>query len=120
MDGCIIWTGAATDRGYGQQRVNGKVKYVHRHAWEQEHGPIPKGLTIDHLCLVKLCRNTAHMEVVTRAENTRRARLRQRKVDCPHCGKPKVWYGGAMRCPPCWNKVRSERRRYRQLSVTAA
>ena len=36
---------------------------------------IPKDMTIDHLCLNKKCVKPSHLEVVTRAENSRRARL---------------------------------------------
>lgn len=71
---CILWEGATTDKGYGQKRIEGKVVYVHRHAWEEVHGPIPKGMTIDHVkCRIKICMNPDHMEVVTRQENGKRA-----------------------------------------------
>jgi hypothetical protein len=69
---CQIWTGA-TDRGYGRISVDGRVRRVHRVVWEMENGPIPDGLTVDHLCRVRACCNTAHMELVTGAENSRRA-----------------------------------------------
>lgn len=46
---------------------------VHRREWEAVNGPIPDGMTIDHLCRVKLCINVGHMEVVTRSENSKRA-----------------------------------------------
>lgn len=69
---CMIWT-AATDRGYGRIFLDGTAKRVHRVAWEMANGPIPDGLTIDHLCRVRACCNTGHMELVTGSENTRRA-----------------------------------------------
>lgn len=69
---CKVWTGA-TDRGYGRVSVDGQVRRVHRVVWEMERGPIPEGLTIDHLCRVRMCCNTEHMELVTQSENTRRA-----------------------------------------------
>lgn len=74
MSECILWEGGVTDRGYGQRRHDGKPVYVHRLAWEQQRGPIPDDMTIDHLCRVKTCINVDHMEVVTRAENSRRNR----------------------------------------------
>lgn len=62
--------------GYGRFHI-GDNKYVaaHRFAWELEYGPIPEGMTIDHvyeLCQYKSCCNTRHMEVVTMSENVRR------------------------------------------------
>lgn len=65
--GCWIWTGY-TVKGYGQ--VGGRP--AHRVAYEREHGQIPAGMEVDHLCRVPLCVNPDHLEPVTRAENMRR------------------------------------------------
>ena len=46
---------------------------AHRAAWMLLRGPIPEGLSIDHLCKNTNCVNPEHMEPVTLAENTRRA-----------------------------------------------
>jgi hypothetical protein len=75
---CWRWTGAVAG-GYGRfwigpGRARGRPVQAHRFAYELLVGPIPDGLTIDHLCLNKLCVNPAHMEPVTGAENSRRAR----------------------------------------------
>lgn len=70
---CVVWAGAQNSRGYGCFGVNGLSQLSHRVAWEDAHGPIPDGLTIDHLCRVRSCVNVAHMELVTSPENTRRA-----------------------------------------------
>jgi hypothetical protein len=69
---CRIWTGA-TERGYGRISIDGANLRAHRVAWEQVHGPIPDGSTIDHLCKVKPCVNVEHMELVTVGENSARA-----------------------------------------------
>jgi hypothetical protein len=71
-DGCHLWAGSLTKAGYGivsHRQVN---RYAHRVAWELLHGPIPDGLSIDHLCRVRSCINPAHMEPVSPAENCRR------------------------------------------------
>ena len=71
-DDCRIWAGAM-DQGYGRVWVDGQAKRVHRVLWELKNGPIPEGLTVDHLCRVTACCNTEHMELVTAEENIRRA-----------------------------------------------
>lgn len=71
---CIVWQGAQNSKGYGCFAVNRVVHLAHRVAWEDTHGPIPEGLTIDHKCRVRACVNVEHMELVSNQENVRRAR----------------------------------------------
>src|SRR5690606_41377855 len=59
---------------YGRISINNTATYAHRVAWELLMGPIPEGLTIDHLCHNKLCVNPDHLEPVTFGENASRAR----------------------------------------------
>lgn len=68
--GCIIWTGSVASGGYGSLRVNGRTVPAHRYAWEQQHGPIPDGMFIDHMCWERSCVNTEHLRLATHAENT--------------------------------------------------
>ncbi len=62
-------------------------RLVHRVMWELLEGPIPAGLTLDHLChnadpqcaggkscVHRRCANLAHLEVVTTGENSLRGR----------------------------------------------
>lgn len=69
---CLIYQGPKKASGYGYVFSHGERHFAHRAAWEQVNGPIPAGLTIDHLCRQKLCVNPGHLEPVTPAENTRR------------------------------------------------
>lgn len=69
---CRVWMGA-TDNGYGRVFVDGRARRAHRVMWELVNGPIPDDLTIDHLCRIRACINPDHMELVTVAENSRRA-----------------------------------------------
>ncbi len=68
-EGCWLWRGSIDAEGYG--RI-GRNQSAHRVAYELLVGPIPQGLTIDHLCRVRHCVNPAHLEPVTMAENLRR------------------------------------------------
>lgn len=80
---CQIWQGAVQNKGYGSVRSNGgKSQLAHRVVFTEMVGPIEDGLTVDHLCCNKLCQNVFHMELVTRAENSRRKNERQ-----THCIK---------------------------------
>jgi hypothetical protein len=85
-DDCWIWIGALDRHGYGtigqiNQKGIWRMARAHRIAYELEIGPIPDGLTIDHLCRVPACVNPSHMEPVTKSENTRRGFAA--KTQCP-------------------------------------
>jgi hypothetical protein len=70
---CWRWTAAKTSDGYGIFRVT-RGKQVRAHRWAYEHlaGPIPEGLTVDHLCRVRSCVNPDHMDLVPPGTNTLR------------------------------------------------
>lgn len=108
---CLNYLGADNGNGYGQFSHPGG-QYAHRYAWERTNGPIPKGMTVDHLCRNRRCCNVDHLELVTRTENYLRAvRLRdhcrnghpyKRKYDgtsrvCEVCRKESAKRGGERR-----------------------
>jgi hypothetical protein len=75
--GCWIWRHSKNVGGYGicNRTVNGEQFFLaHRLSYRVLVGPIPPGLTLDHVCRNPPCINpdSAHLEVVTRAENIRR------------------------------------------------
>ncbi len=74
---CWLWTGEINRAGYGTAnptRLLGRrgTRLAHRLVWEKLVGPIPEGMTLDHLCRVRNCVNPDHLEPVTAAENIRR------------------------------------------------
>ncbi len=72
---CWLWNGATTTaRGhtYGAWAWSGYSWKPHRVVWALENGPIPAGMTIDHLCRTKLCCNPLHLEPVSASENSAR------------------------------------------------
>lgn len=78
--GCWLWDGHLGRNGYGSIHVDRRPRYAHRVVWELERGPIPAGLTLDHLCRVRRCVNPDHLEPVSSAENIRRA-FERRETD---------------------------------------
>lgn len=70
---CWNWTAKHNGNGYGQFKFQGKYVYAYRYSYELVKGPIPKGLTIDHLCRNHYCVNPDHLEAVTSDENNRRS-----------------------------------------------
>lgn len=76
-NGCWLWTGSITPKGYGLIRAGGRVQSVHRFAYEALVGPIPDGLQLDHLCRVRNCVNPDHLEPVTGRINQQRGLINQ-------------------------------------------
>lgn len=69
---CWIRKGFTTNKGYSRVTIAGKNQYAHRVMYEQEIGPIPKGMELDHLCRQTKCIRPDHLEPVTRATNLQR------------------------------------------------
>jgi hypothetical protein len=90
-DDCWIWNGAVDRAGYGKFGIRKQTFRAHKWRWEHEHGPVPDGLVLDHLCRVTSCVNPNHLEPVTPLENTMRgdhpAAVRRRNGFC-HRGHP--------------------------------
>lgn len=129
-NGCVLWSGALTRKGYGQTSVGGKSAAVHRLIYVHFKGPIPDGLEIDHLCRVRNCANPDHLEAVTHQENLRRGGspvgVNAQRTHCVNghefspentitCGRK----GGRARrkCRACYNAAR-RRHRAQQRNLT--
>jgi hypothetical protein len=88
---CWLWVGKQNNRGYGIFHADGRSLLAHRVAYELEVGPIPDGLTLDHVrskgCRNRHCVNPDHLEPVTQRENVLRgsgfAALNAAKTHCP-------------------------------------
>jgi HNH endonuclease len=97
-NGCWIWQGAPSEQGYGSFTIRkGFHQRAHRWAYQMWVGPIPDGMTIDHLChnaaagrgecaggptcIHRLCQNPLHLEPVSNAENARRSPTSQGNVN---------------------------------------
>lgn len=69
---CWTWGSQLNAQGYGLISDAGRKRSAHRYAYELLVEPIPAGLDLDHLCLVRHCVKPTHLEPVTHAENMRR------------------------------------------------
>jgi len=69
---CLLFPFSLNNGGYGSIRVDGKTRTAHKVSWEEQVGPVPVGLELDHLCRVRTCIEILHMEPVTHRENDMR------------------------------------------------
>ena len=112
---CITWQGARQPNGYGKLGRNGHTILAHRYAYETQIGPVPEGLELDHLCSNRACVEVQHLEPVTRAENVRRAAVRNYSPACPHghvrTPENTYVYRGYTYCRTCNAESHARRRR---------
>jgi hypothetical protein len=109
-DGCWIWQASGTQNGYGQFWADNRLVLAHRRAYETMVGPIPAGMTLDHLCRTTRCVNPDHLEPVTHRENCLRGQsIVAKEARRTHCNRghafiPENIYwraDGTRRCRTC-------------------
>lgn len=71
--GCWITSYSSGSHGYGQvgwvDDGCRAMRLTHRVAFEFYCGPIPEGMTIDHICRNRRCLNPNHLRLLSNAEN---------------------------------------------------
>ena len=126
-DACWLWT-ASKVRGYGRFRLNGLMHPAHRVAYEMVVGPIPHGLTLDHLCRTLSCVRPSHLEPVSGRENILRgegpAARAARRTECPqghsYSAENTRLFNDKRYCRTCQNAGRRRRHRAaRQIEVAS-
>lgn len=116
--GCWLYEGYRRRDGYAQAWWDGRQQYLHRAMYEHLVGPIPDGLTLDHLCRVRNCVNPSHLDPVSAAENTRRGIPRNsRKSVCPKGHEYDVQSSRARFCRKCRGETLSEYRARNRESI---
>lgn len=111
VDGCLVRNIGRLPKGYTQLYVDGVQVKAHRQVWQMAHGPIPEGLTVDHLCNTAGCILLDHLRLLTREENS----SRRQGWDGGRCAKghditnpanvaPSGRGGRGRRCRPCWQE----------------
>ncbi len=71
---CWLWIGAKSKKGYGRFRLTPTAKTwvpAHRVSYQMQHGMIPDGKMLDHICHNPSCVNPNHLRPCTNAENGR-------------------------------------------------
>jgi len=69
---CVLFTDWKNKKGYGQRWFRGRRIGAHRAAWIETHGPIPKGLEVNHWrCFQPACINVEHLRLATRRNNAK-------------------------------------------------
>ena len=87
---CLIWQGYTHCEGYALIILDGKIYRLHRVVYTYFKGPIPPGLTIDHVatcgCQSKACISIDHLEAVTNRVNILRGNgVAGRNARQTHC-----------------------------------
>jgi HNH endonuclease len=125
QDGCWLVHTTNSSDGYSRWRYKPGSREFYCHVWAYLAfiGPIPDGMTVDHLCHSaavergeceggvecphRRCANPDHLELVTMSEQSlRQNHANRRKTECPK-GHPLsgdnliVWKDGKRRCRTC-------------------
>ncbi len=125
-EGCREWTASTVrDRSktlsYGQFWLDKKLRLAHRVSFEHYNGPIPPGMTIDHICRNPLCVHPKHLRLLSLKENilcgTSPVAVNSAKTHCPK-GHP---YSGenlkprkiGRQCRACFNEWNRLNRKHR-------
>lgn len=116
---CWIWTLSRNPvSGYGQ--VYGgpgrsRMLLAHRVAYELVKGPIGPGLTVDHLCNVRVCVNPAHLDLCSIGVNSSRGADRRLTCKRGHSWGPSPYVhpSGYRRCRQCNTEAARARRELR-------
>lgn len=125
VDGHWEWQGHLTN-GYGRVWLSTGSHLAHRAVYEMFVGPIPDGLTLDHLCYNPRCVNPDHMETVTLAENVARAAKRRHQI-ASTCRAGKHPYPenrilerstGKTRCQGCQREARARYKASRKAEAS--
>ena len=67
---CRVWTGGKDSSGYGEIKINGKQRGIHRFIWESIYGTIPNGMLVCHACDNPPCIRSSHLFLGSPKQNS--------------------------------------------------
>jgi hypothetical protein len=92
--GCWEWTGGSNEPGYGRIRIQDKLRYAHRVAYQLECGPLDDGEQVNHHCDNPACVRPGHLFAGDQKQNVEDAieygDLLESRVRGPENGKSKL------------------------------
>ena len=82
-NGCILWTGGVSDKGYGRFTFGGRTRYAHIVAYGFAHYDAPpSGTQLHHVCGHPLCVNHVHLHPTrNRSEHARLHQLERAHLE---------------------------------------
>ncbi len=78
-EGCWLWTACVSGSGYGQIRLEGKMRQASGVSWMLEHGSMPD-LYVCHHCDNPLCVRPDHLFLGTQKDNAQDMIMKGRKA----------------------------------------
>lgn len=70
LNGCLVWKGRRTDKGYGLVDINNKATRVHRYVYEKNHGQVPARVMVLHSCDNPPCHEITHLFIGDATSNS--------------------------------------------------
>lgn len=67
-DGCWIWQGNLSARGYGRITIDGRTWMAHKLSYQLAVGDVGNETVLHHICANKACVRPSHLEPVTQSE----------------------------------------------------
>jgi hypothetical protein len=120
MKGCWTWEGTLNSKGYGRFWYEGRMVLAHRASLLLSGVPIPKGMTVDHMCRAKRCVNPSHLRLLSLRDNILAGdcppAVNARKSECKRghpldSGNVYLFAKGRQRqCKICWKAIRKKQR----------
>lgn len=123
--GCLVSRYSVGSHGYAQvgwvEDGRKTVTLCHRVVWEHVHGPVPVGMTVDHVCHNARCVEESHLRLLSNFENARRTNGRDWPLgECAngHPNSELRRYGKSkIHCRPCANEANRRWRARKKQSL---